>query len=34
VRGGNGPKETTCRTTEKKRVKFFLSVDGDVSEDG
>ena len=26
VRGGNGPKEATCKTTEKKRVKLFLSV--------
>jgi len=26
VRGGHGPKEATCKTTEKKRVKLFLSV--------
>ena len=26
VRGGGGPKEATCETTEKKRVKLFLSV--------
>ena len=26
VRGGNGPKEATCKTTEKKRVKLVLSV--------
>ena len=26
VRGGNGPKEAACKTTEKRRVKLFLSV--------
>jgi hypothetical protein len=27
VRGGDGPKEVVCKTTEKKRVRLFLSVE-------
>ena len=27
VRGGDGPTEAVCNTTEKKRVKLFLSVE-------
>jgi glycogen debranching enzyme len=27
VRGGDGPTEAVCKTTEKKRVKLFLSVE-------
>ena len=34
VRGGNGPKEATCKTTGKQREKLLLSFGGDVREEG